>query len=137
MLTPKEIVFERMLANDAFSQWMGVEVLDVQEGYAKIQMKVRPEMLNGYKILHGGVSFSLADSAFAFASNSRGKISFSISTSINHLEKVLLHDVLIAEATEEYFNAKLGKYKVTIHNQEKVLVAVFNGMVYRTSQDCV
>ncbi len=131
-MTPEEIVRDRMLANDAFSKWMGVELVDIKQGYAKIKMTVRDEMLNGYKILHGGVSFSLADSAFAFASNSRGRIAYSISTTISHLEKALTGDVLIAEATEEYFNEKLGKYKVEVRREDETLIASFDGMVYRT-----
>ena len=134
MLDPKVIVEERMLANDAYSQWMGVELLDVKLGYAKLKMKVRSDMLNGFKIAHGGISFGLADSALAFASNSHGKLAYSISTDINHLEKVYVDDILFAEAEEEFYNGKLGKYKVKVKNQKDDIVAIFNGMVYVTKK---
>ncbi len=134
MLDPKIIVEERMLAKDAYSKWLGVELIEVRLGYAKIQMKVSADMLNGFGIAHGGISFGLADSAFAFASNSRGMLAYSISTDINHLEKVNLDDVLFAEAEEEFYNGKLGKYKVHIKNQNDQIVAIFNGMVYVTKK---
>ena len=66
-------VVEKMMDHDAFSQWMGVEVLEVKEGYSKIKMTIRKEMVNGFGIVHGGLPFSLADSAFAFACNNRNK----------------------------------------------------------------
>lgn len=134
MLDPKVIVEERMLPNDAYSQWLGVEILELKLGYAKIKMKIRPDMLNGFEIAHGGISFGLADSAFAFASNSNGKLAYSISTDINHLEKVYLDDILFAEAEEEFYNGKLGKYKVLVKNQHDKTVAIFNGMVYVTKK---
>lgn len=130
MLSPQEIVIDRMLAKDAYSQWLGISVEDLSLAYAKLKMVVRPEMLNGFKIAHGGISFGLADSALAFASNSRGKLAYSISTDINHLQKVFAEDVLFAEAKEEFYNGKIGKYKVDVTNQKNELVAIFNGMVY-------
>ena len=134
MLDPREIVESRMLVNDAYSQWLGIEIVDLGLGHVKLKMKVREDMLNGFKIAHGGISFSLADSALAFASNSHGKIAYSISTDINHLEKVLVNDVLFAEAEEEFYNDKLGKYKVIVKNQSDRTVAIFNGMVYVTKK---
>lgn len=130
MLSPQEIVVDRMLANDHYSQWLGINLIDVGLGYAKIDMKIRGEMLNGFGIAHGGISFSFADSAFAFASNSRGQYAYSVSTDINHLQKVFENDVLFAEAKEEFYNGKIGKYRVEITNQDQAIVAIFNGMVY-------
>lgn len=135
MLSPKEIVADRMLAKDAYSQWLGINLLDVSLGYAKLKMTVRSEMLNGFKIAHGGISFGLADSALAFASNSRGLIAYSVSTDINHLQKVMENEILFAEAKEEYYNGKIGKYKVEITNQDEALVAIFNGLVYVTKKE--
>lgn len=134
MLDPKIIVEERMLPKDAYSNWLGVELLEIRLGYAKIKMKVGADMLNGFEIAHGGISFGLADSAFAFASNSRGLMAYSISTDINHLEKVYLDDVLLAEAEEEFYNSKIGKYKVVVKNQNDKVVAIFNGLVYVTKK---
>jgi len=137
MLSPREIVEDRMLAKDAFSNWLGIKLLDVRLGYSKIEMKIREEMLNGFSISHGGISFSFADSAFAFASNSHGKLAYSIETSINHLEKVNVGDQLVAEAEEEFYNGKLGKYRIIVSNQDKRIVAIFNGMVYVTKKDWI
>ncbi len=135
MLSPEQIVKERMLENDHYSQWLGVELLKIKGGYSKIKMVVRKEMLNGFQIAHGGISFGFADSAFAFASNSRGKLAYSISTDINHLQKVFEGDVLFAEAIEEHYNGKIGKYKVDVRNQNDILVATFNGLVYVSKKD--
>ena len=134
MLSPNEIVENRMLSKDSYSQWLGIEIIDIKLGYSKIKMTIREDMLNGFGIAHGGISFGLADSAFAFASNSHGKYAYSISTDINHLEKVYVDDVLFAEAEEEFYNDKLGKYKVHVKNQKDQIVAIFNGMVYVTKK---
>lgn len=137
MLSPKEIVVDRMLAKDSYSQWLGITLLDVSLGYAKVKMQVRSEMLNGFSIAHGGISFGLADSAFAFASNSRGQMAYSVSTEINHLQKVLDGDTLFAEAKEDFYNKKIGKYRVEVTNQDSAIVAIFNGLVYVTKKEWV
>jgi acyl-CoA thioesterase len=128
-------IVTQMFDNDAFSQWLGIERLDEKPGYAKVKMQVRKEMTNGFDVAHGGISFSLADSAFAFASNSRGKHAVSIDCSINHLKPVHTDDILIAEAKEESCSAKLATYIVRVTNQDQALVALFKGMVYRTNKD--
>ena len=97
-------------------------------------MTVRKDMLNGFGIAHGGIAYSLADSALAFASNSQGKQALSIETSINHLEKLFEGDTIVAEAKEESLKSSLGIYKVEITNNQK-LVALFKGLVYRTQKD--
>ncbi len=135
MLSPKEIVVDRMLSQDSYSQWLGITLLDVSLGYAKVKMQVRSEMLNGFRIAHGGISFGLADSAFAFASNSRGQLAYSVSTEINHLQKVFEGDTLFAEAKEEFYNKKIGKYRVEVTNQDNAIVAIFNGLVYVTKKE--
>jgi acyl-CoA thioesterase len=75
-------VVTKMMEHDAFSQWLGIQVLEVKEGYSKIQMTLRPEMLNGFGVIHGGIAFSLADSAFAFACNNRNNLSLALDVSI-------------------------------------------------------
>src|SRR5687768_13348818 len=75
-------VVSKMMQDDAFSQWLGIEVLEIQEGYSRIQMKLRGQMLNGLGIIHGGIAFALADSAFAFACNNRNNLSVALDTSI-------------------------------------------------------
>jgi acyl-CoA thioesterase len=127
-----------MMENDAFSQWLGIRVLEVSEGFCRLSMTVRREMLNGFSIAHGGITFSLADSALAFASNSFGRKAVSIETSIHHLEKVEVNDVLIAECRLEYQSEKFGHYSVKVFVEKKELqnpVAFFKGIVYRTSRN--
>ncbi len=135
MLSPAKIV-EQMLAKDYFSQWLGVELLEIKEGACKLQMTVRREMLNGFGIAHGGITYSLADSALAFASNSHGVKAVSIETSISHTEQVKEGDVLVAEAFEEKCSNKVGIYTIKVANSlTGAVVALFKGTVYRTSKN--
>lgn len=99
MPTPQQVV-EHMMQHDQFSQWLGIEVLKIEEGYSKIQMTIRNEMVNGFGIAHGGVAFSLADSAFAFACNNRNNLSVALDTAINFTKAVNVGDTLTAEAKE-------------------------------------
>ena len=125
------IAKEQMYDNDLFSQWLGIEMLEVRTGYAKLRMRVREEMTNGFKIAHGGITFSLADSAFAFASNSQGQHAVSIETSIMHTRAVHIGDELIAIAEEDNLSKRLGHYRVRVINQKEEVVGLFKGMVYR------
>ena len=127
-------IVSQMMANDSFSQWLGVEVLEVREGYARIQMTVREEMLNGHRVAHGGISFSLADSAFAFASNSHGQKAVSIETSINHIKPVYEGDELIATAEKESISKSLGQYIVRVTRNNE-LVGLFKGVVFRKQEE--
>jgi acyl-CoA thioesterase len=95
MNIPWKIV-NKMYDQDAFSQWLGIEIIDVSEGYCQLKMKVRKEMLNGFHIAHGGIAYSLADSALAFASNSHGRKSLSVETSISHMVSIKAGDILTA-----------------------------------------
>ena len=126
-------VINKMYDNDAFSQWLGIEILEASYGKCTLKMKVRKEMTNGFSIAHGGIAYSLADSALAFAANSHGVQSVSIETSISHTEKVVAGDALIAIAKEIY-NDKIGIYSVVIVNQNKDVIAHFKGTVYRTGK---
>lgn len=131
---PDKIV-EHMYVNDAFSQWLGIERLSERPGYCKLQMTVRDEMTNGFKVAHGGISYSLADSALAFASNSHGRHALSINTSIAHTLPVYAGDELVAEAKELSLTPKTAIYDITITNQKKQTVALFRGTVYRKSKE--
>lgn len=131
-MIPSPIV-DYMYDHDLFTQWLGIRRIDESPGYSKLEMIVRPEMVNGFGIAHGGITFSLADSAFAFASNSRGRHAVSIETSINHLLPVHVHDVLMAEAIETSLGNKLAIYHVRVTRGEE-LVAHFKGMVYRKGE---
>ncbi len=131
--TPTQII-DQMIAKDAFSQWLGVEREEEGPGFCTLSMVVKPSMLNGFGIAHGGISFSLADSAFAFASNSRGQHAVSIETSIAHHQAVRAGDRLVASAKEVFLGNKIGTYLVEVHQQNNELVASFKGTVYRTSR---
>ena len=134
MKTPNEI-FDTMYKSDYFSQWLGVELLAIGKGFCTLQMVVRRDMLNGFGVMHGGASFSLADSAFAFASNSHGRVSVSIETNISHTAAVKEGDVLTATARELNLSSRLGIYEVPITNQHQKIVALFKGTVFRTEKE--
>ena len=122
-----EKVVAHMFEEDLFSQWLGIEILSIREGYAKTKMTVRKEMINGLGIVHGGIAFSLADSTFAFACNNRNNLSVALDTSINFLKPVHVEDVLIAEAKEIHNGKSTGLYQITITNQRDHIVAMFKG----------
>jgi acyl-CoA thioesterase len=130
-------VVNKMMIDDLFSTWLGIELLTIKEGYSKIQMIVRQEMMNGLGIVHGGVAFSLADSAFAFACNNRNNLSVALDTSINFLKPVHVGDILIAEAHELHNGKSTGLYNITIHNQKEQLVAQFKGTCFRTGKKII
>ena len=130
-------VVNDMLQKDLFSQWLGIAIIEIKEGYSKIKMTVRPEMINGFSIVHGGIAFSLADSAFAFACNNRNILSVALDTSINFLKPVQVNDVLIAEAKELHNGRSTGLYHINITNQQNETVAVFKGTCFRTSKSLI
>lgn len=128
-------VVNRMFDQDWFSQWLGIERLAVEAGRCVLRMTIRKEMLNGFGIAHGGITYSLADSALAFACNSHGIKSVSVETSISHTEQLHEGDVLTATAEEISRSNKIGIYYVTVTNQDGKKVALFKGTVYRTSKE--
>lgn len=130
-------VVETMMSQDQFSQWLGIQVLEVKEGYCKLGMVLREDMVNGFGIAHGGISYSLADSALAFASNSWGRKSLSIDTSISHLKPLKVNEEVVAEALCENQSEKLGHYRVRVYLKDKPenAIALFRGTVYRTSKN--
>jgi acyl-CoA thioesterase len=130
-------VVQHMMEHDLFSQWLGIKVMEIKEGYSKITMTIRKEMINGLGIIHGGVAFSMADSAFAFACNNRNVLSVALDTSINFLKPVHVDDVLIAEAKELHNGKSTGLYHITITNQHNHVVAVFKGTCYRTHKTLI
>ena len=130
-----ESIFRQMYDQDAFSQWLGIEAVEHDIGKSVLKMTIRPEMLNGFGIAHGGITFSFADSAFAFASNSHGRLSVSIETSISHLVALKAGDVIFAKAKEIHITHKTGIYTVDVTKSDGTLVAVFKGTVYRKSKE--
>jgi len=130
-----EAVQALMLQHDAFTQWLGLSFEEVGPGYCRLQLVVRPEMLNGFGTLHGGIIFAAADSALGFASNSHGRLSVALSATIDYLEPARAGDTLILEAREEGLKHKVGVYQVRVTNQHNIPIALFKGTAYRTSRE--
>ena len=124
----------KMLSQDPFSTWMGIEILECELGRCRVGMTVRNDMLNSMGKAHGGISYTLADTAFGFAANTHGKFAVSIETSINHIEALNEGDYLIAESVIEKVNTKLGFNIIEVKREEE-LVALYKGVVYRTKKD--
>jgi len=132
-----ESVFQKMISKDYCSQWMGVEPIFLKEGHCKIKMTVKKEMLNGYGILHGGIAFTFADSAFAFASNSYGRIAVSINGSMSYAKSAKEGEVLFAEATALNVTHKTANFDVNVMNEAGEVYYFFRGTVYRTSKQVI
>ncbi|NOT07464.1 MAG: hydroxyphenylacetyl-CoA thioesterase PaaI [Gemmatimonadales bacterium] len=130
-----EAIVEQMLAKDEFSRWLGIEVLVVKPASCICRMTVRDEMVNGFGVAHGGIVFSLADSAFAFASNTQGRIAMSIENGVTYPAPVHPGDRLTAEAHEESASNRLAFYRVQVTNQHDAIVGIFRGTVYKTKQE--
>ena len=130
-------VVEHMMDHDAFSRWMGIEVIEIKEGYSKIKMTIRKEMVNGFGIVHGGIPFSLADSAFAFACNNRNNLSVALDVTITFTKAVNVGDVLTAEAKEVHNGRSTGVYLITVSNQKSEQVALFKGTCFRTGKNLI
>lgn len=124
-----------MYNNDPMSQWLGIQRLQDGPGISTLQMVVRQDMLNGFAIAHGGISYSLADSALAFASNAHGIQSVSIETSISHVAPVKEGDVLTTAVEEKNLTRSTGLYYITVSNQDGKAVAHFKGTVFRTGKE--
>jgi acyl-CoA thioesterase len=133
-MLPRAIV-DKMMAGDAFSRWLSIEVIEIKKGYSKLGLTVRKEMLNGFNIAHGGITYSLSDSALAFAANSYGKQCVSIETSISHIRPVNINDTLTAECIELNRGRTIGVYQVTIYNQDQKKVSLFKGTVHISDRD--
>lgn len=135
-MNPESVVSE-IIRKDLFSQWLGIEIIEIKEGYSKIKMTVRKEMINGLGVVHGGIAFSLSDSAFAFACNNRNNLSLALDTSINFTKAVMPGDILTAEAKEIHNGRTTGLYLITVANQRKEQVALFKGTCFRTGKTLI
>ena len=127
-------VVASMLARDTFTRWLGAEIVSVGAGHCTLRMRVRADMLNGFGVAHGGIAYSLADSAMAFACNRSGYITVAIDNSVSYPAAVRLDDELIALAEEESATRRLAFYRVTVRRPNDDVVALFRGTVYRTHQ---
>ena len=128
-------IVDKMLSEDKFSEWLGIQKILTEQGHCILKMKVRNEMVNGFGIAHGGIAFSFADSALAFASNAYGRLSVALECSISFAVAVNVNDELTCEAKELSLTNKTGTYHIEITNQKGEKVAFFKGTVYRTSKN--
>jgi len=128
-------IVDAMFDNDAFSQWMGIERIHVEEGACSLRMTIRDEMTNGFKLAHGGIIFSFADYALTFACNSLGRHAVSIAASIFNLISVYSGDIITAKARQLHSTHKVGFYQIDIFNQKEELIGSFKGTVYRSSKE--
>jgi acyl-CoA thioesterase len=129
-----EEIVNKMYTEDGFAAWMGVEVVKIEPGHVILQMKVRREMLNGFHTCHGGILFSLADTALAFASNSHGRLSVLAEANISYPESVHEGEILMATAVELSVKNRIAIYNVNITKEDNIKVALFRGTVYRTNR---
>lgn len=130
-----QAIVAAMLRDDAFSRLLGMELLSLDVGRATVRLKVRDDMVNGLGVCHGGVTFSLADTALAFASNGHGRVTVSIENNIGYPAPVRLGDTITAVAEEESGGRTLAFYRVTVTRQDGTQVAIFRGTVYRTNRE--
>jgi acyl-CoA thioesterase len=129
-----EAVVRGMLDRDAFSAWLGIEVTTIRPRSVECRMRVRPDMLNGFGVCHGAVTFALADSALAFASNTSGWVTVSIENSMTYPAAVRAGDLLVATAEEESATNRLAFFRVVVRRDDDTVVGLFRGTVYRTER---
>lgn len=131
--TPEEIL-NRLLEKDAFSEWLGIDDIEVGEGSCKFYYTIKKEMMNGLGTVHGGVLFSAADSALAFAANSYDNLSVALEVSISFTKAVRLGERLKVIAEEVYSGKKTAVYDIRTFNEKEELVCFFKGTVFRTDK---
>lgn len=125
----------KLMDHDRFSQWMGLVIDECGSGYCRLHYTITEDMLNGFGIVHGGILFSAADSAFAFACNSHGPLTVALDANIHYARPAKAGEVLTVEAKEIHLGNRTGIYEVHITNADGQLVALFKGTSYRTSRD--
>lgn len=127
-------VVAHMLAHDNFSRWLGIELVAVRPRACTIRLRVRADMLNGFGVSHGGIVYSLADSALAFACNTNGHVTVAVDNTVSYPVPVNEGDELIAVAEEESTGSRLAFYRVTVARQDGTVVGLLHATVYRTQQ---
>ena len=128
-------IVSKMLANDEFSKWLNINLIEVKPGYCKLSVVINKLMLNGFKIAHGGICFSISDSALAFAANANGFICYTLETSLSYHKKILLEDLLTVEAIELNKTEKRAYYEVTVYNIQREIVSVMKGVVHVSKKE--
>ncbi|MES9904452.1 MAG: hydroxyphenylacetyl-CoA thioesterase PaaI [Sedimenticola sp.] len=130
-----ETVGDFMQAHDRFANLLGIKLDEVRPGYSRVSLTVTSDMLNAVGIAHGGVTFSLADVAFAVAANSHGRVAVALTAQINYPAAGREGDTLTAEAHEESLSGRTGLYTIKIRTGDDLLVGLFTGSVFRRSDD--
>ena len=128
-MSPESIV-KLMMKDDLFSQWLGIETIEIKLGKCVLQLTVTKDMQNGFGIAHGGITYAMADSCLAFAANSYGSLALSVDTSIKHLKKVSVGDHLTAKSKQTNSTENHQEYQILVTNQQNELVAEFKGKVH-------
>lgn len=127
-------ILAAMLEKDTFSKWLGVQVDEYREGYCKLHYTIRADMLNGFGMVHGGIIFSAADCAFAYACNSHGQISVALDVHISFIRAVKERAVLTVEASEIHTGNKISFYNITVTDEQGKIISMFKGTAYRTGK---
>lgn len=135
MTDEERIVRKMMMDQDAFSQWLGIEIISIKKGSVELQMTITDKMTNGFKIAHGGIAYSLADSALAFSSNTHGIQSVTIESTMSHIKPLKVGEKINAVAKELQLSGKFGRYLIEIINEKNEVAAVFYGTVFRTGKE--
>ena len=133
MLSPSSIV-DKMISNDPFSQWLNIKIISIDIGYFKVKTKVTNKMTNGFRLAHGGVLFSIADSCLAFSANSFGKIALTKKVEIQFFKKIYLNDIIIASCKS---SLEKDNFTVLLHNQEQEKIGYFIGTVHFSNEDWI
>lgn len=131
----EKIIRHMMLGNDLFSQWLNVQIEHISASKVELSMIVQQSMTNGFGIAHGGIVYSLCDSALAFASNSYGRQAVSIETTISHIKPIAVGDQIQVSTQCDSRSKSLARYTVSAHNHKGQLIALFKGTVFFTGQD--
>ena len=135
-MTPEEAK-QHLQKNDTFSKWLDIQIEEIAAGYCKLNYSIRPEMLNGFGSVHGGILFSASDSALGFACNSHGTLSVAIEVSISYTRPAFEGQKLTVIAQEINLGKTTGLYAIKTYNEEGKLISVFKGTVYRTGKPLV
>jgi acyl-CoA thioesterase len=133
MKSPKEII-DLMMSKDEFSSLLGIKVIEIKEGECRLSLQITKQLLNGFSIVHGGVTYALADTCLAFVANSFGYKAVSVETSISYLQKGTESDELQAVASCIHKGTKSALFQVNIFNQKNDLLAHFKGTVRISSE---
>lgn len=129
-----EQILELMLANDQFSSWLQLEDIKTTLTESSCSYTIRPEMLNGFGTVHGGILFAASDSALGFVCNAADRLSVAIEVSISYTKAAKEGDRLIVTAIEVHSGYRTGVYDIKTHNQDGQLICIFKGTVYRTDK---